>query len=311
MTGAQGSSARFWRGASTGQGMAFGKLTPVEVLMALGVPLLWGLGFVFAKAAIGHFPPILLMAFRFLLTAAVLVWFVRPPWEWLPRIFLIAIVSAAIQYSLTFTGLAGLDASIAVLVVQLEVPILVLLGVLFLGERPEARKWAGIAVAFIGVALIAGEPKLAGAWFSLLLVVGGAFTWACGQAAVRTLKGLDGLTVTAWVAVCATPQLFVMSAIFESGQIEAIRSADWVVWGAVIYLGLAMTALGYWLWNTLIRRHPLKSVGPFLLLMPVCSVIGAAVFLGERLTIRTGLGGLVVLCGVAIIMVERRSRAAS
>jgi hypothetical protein len=33
-----------------------------------------------------------------------------------------------------------------------------------------------------------------------------------------TLKDIGGLQVTAWVAVFATPQLFIMSAIFESGQ---------------------------------------------------------------------------------------------
>ena len=48
--------------------------------MGLAVPLIWGLGVVFAKAAIGHFPPVLLMALRFTLTALVLVWFVKPPW---------------------------------------------------------------------------------------------------------------------------------------------------------------------------------------------------------------------------------------
>ena len=51
------------------------RLTPTEILMAIAVPLVWGMGFVFAKGAIEHFPPILLMAFRFSPTALVLVWF--------------------------------------------------------------------------------------------------------------------------------------------------------------------------------------------------------------------------------------------
>ena len=54
-------------------------LRPLDILMGIAVPLVWGLGVVFAKAAIEHFPPILLMALRFTLTALVLVWFVKPP----------------------------------------------------------------------------------------------------------------------------------------------------------------------------------------------------------------------------------------
>ena len=128
--------------------------------MGLAVPLIWGLGVVFAKAAIEHFPPILLMALRFTLTALVLVWFVKPPWRIMRQLVAIAFVSAAIQYSLTFNGLRGVDASTAVLVLQVEVPFLVLLGAALLRERVDARKWLGIAIALAGVGLIAGEPRL-------------------------------------------------------------------------------------------------------------------------------------------------------
>ena len=83
-------------------------MKPRDILLAIAVPLIWGGGFLFAKAAIDHFPPILLMALRFSLTALVLVWFVpRPDLDLAKRIFLVALVSAAIQYSLTFTGLKG------------------------------------------------------------------------------------------------------------------------------------------------------------------------------------------------------------
>ncbi len=276
-----------------------------DYAMGVAVALTWGMGIVFAKAAIEHFPPILLMAMRFAVTAAILVWFVKPPIGQITKIFGIAVISAAIQYSLTFTGLKGLDASVTALVVQLEVPFLVLLGAVLLKEQPGVRKWIGIAVSFIGVALIAGEPRLGGAWVSMFLVIGGAFTWAVGQVLVRTLKGLDGLTILAWVAVCATPQLFVMSAIFESDHVAKVQSADMVVWAAVIYLGIVMNGLGYGMWYTLVSRHPVSRVAPFLLLLPIFSTLGGILFLGEVLTWQVALGGAIVLAGVAAIVLER------
>ncbi len=281
------------------------KLTWIDIVMGVSVALLWGMGIVIAKSAIEHFPPILLMALRFEVTALLLVWFVKPPYHVMLQIFGIAIISAAIQYSLTFTGLRGLDASTAALVVQLEVPFLVLFGMILLKERPGLRKWLGIGLAFGGVALIAGEPKLGDAWVSMFMVVGGAGTWAIGQVLVRKLHDIDGLTMTAWVAVFAVPQLLFMSFLFEADQINAIRTAGWDVWAAVFYLGLIMTALGYGLWYTLVRRHPVNMVAPFLLLLPIFAVIGGVGFLGERLTILTGIGGAIVIAGVAIIMIER------
>ncbi len=289
--------------------MTAGRLGWSDYAMGVGVAFVWGMGFVFAKAAIDHFPPILLMAFRFLLTALLMVWFVRPPLGMITKIFGIAFISAAIQYSLTFTGLKGLDASIAALVVQLEVPFLVILAMVLLKERPGLRKWLGIALAFAGVALIAGEPRINNAWVSLLLVVGGAFTWALGQVLIRMLKSLDGLTAAAWVAVCATPQLFIMSALIETGQLEAVRQAGWVVWSAVIYLGVVMTAIGYAMWYTLVRRHPVSMVSPFLLLLPVFAALGGMLFLGETMSAISILGGAIVIAGVAIIVVERHPTA--
>ncbi len=281
------------------------QLSFVDIIMGLSVALLWGMGLVFAKAALEHFPPVLLMTCRFIVTAGVLVWFVRPPWGQMRALFLIALISAALQYSLTFTGLKGLDASITALVVQLEVPFLVIIGVVALGEVAGVRKWIGIAMAFIGVALISGEPKVASAWLSVLLVIGGAFTWAVGQGMTRALKDIRGLTVTAWVAVFAVPQLAVVSLIFEENHIEAIRTAQPVVWGAVLYMGLIMTALGYGMWYTLVRKHPISLIAPFLLMLPVFAVLGGVFFLGEELGIRAILGGAIVIAGVAFILVER------
>jgi O-acetylserine/cysteine efflux transporter len=280
------------------------KLNPLEILMALIVPLVWGMGFVFAKGAINHFPPILLMAFRFALTAMVLVWFVPVPYGNLKNIFNVAIVAAAIQYSLTFTGLAGLEAGLASLVVQLEVPFLVLLGALVLKENPGLKKWVGIIISFLGVGLMTQQDSLNGSLGSVCLVVAGCFVWACGQVMIRTLKDIGGLQVTAWVAVFATPQLFIMSAIFESGQMTAIQNANDMVWLTVIYLGLVMTCLGYYLWNTLIRRHDVGTVAPFLLLLPLFSLIGGMLFLGEEPTADKLLGGVVILLGVAIITIR-------
>jgi len=276
--------------------------------MAISVPLIWGTGFVVAKGAISEFPPILLMAFRFLVTSLVLIWFVKPPIGQLRALFLIAIVASAIQYSLTFTGLRGLDAGFAALIVQLEVPFLVILGAILLGEKASLRKWMGIIIAFAGVGLLIGKVEFNNAWGSVALVVAGAFTWAVGQIFVRKLKNIDGLTTTAWVAVFATPQLFVMSFIFETNQIESITKASMSIWLAVLYLGIIMTALGYYFWNTLIRSYTIEKIAPFLLLLPVFSLIGGVLFLGEMISGAKMFGGLIVILGVAFVSLEKKPR---
>lgn len=283
-------------------------LKPMDMAMGVAVAVTWGMGLVFAKAAIEHFPPILLMSFRFLVTALALVWFAKPPEHQLWALFKVTFVAATVQYSLTFSGLKGLDAGVTALIVQLEVPFLTLMGALVLHEKTGLRKWLGIGLAFVGVAMIVAAPSGDIALGYAALVIGGSLAWAAGQVMVRQLKDIDGLSVTAWVAVLATPQLLVMSLIFETGQVEAVKAAPPVVWLSVAYLGLIMTAFGYWLWNTLLRRHPVSQVAPFLLLLPLVSVMGGILFLGETLKWSSLIGGAVVLAGVASIVFERPAK---
>ena len=246
------------------------------------------------------------MAFRFSLTALVLVWFTPLPVRKFFQLFKIAIVAAAIQYSLTFTGVKGLEAGLASIIVQLEVPFLVILGALLLREKPGYKKWIGIAISFVGVAIMSQQDELSGSFISITLVLSGCFAWALGQVMIRKLKDVSGMQVTAWIAVFAAPQLFFMSAVFEDGQVEAIRTANPLVWWTVLYLGLIMTCLGYYFWNTLIRHHDVSKVAPFLLLLPVFSVLGGNVFLGETITLEKFYGGTTILFGIGIITMNAR-----
>ncbi len=284
-------------------------MKPVDVLLAIAVAVIWGMGFVVAKAAMAHFSPILLMALRFAVTTLCLVWIFRPPRALLWPLFWISLISAALQYSLTFNGVSGIDASTAALLVQLEVPFGLLLAWLVFGERITPKQWLGIIVAFAGAVLIVGEPKLAGDLIYAFMVIGGAFTWAVGQILIKRLGDLGGFRLISGVALWATPQLFVASLLLETDQWRQIETASLPAWGAVLYLGLVMTALAYALWYRLLGRYSVNQVMPFLLLLPVTSVTGGILFLGESLTAKIALGGALAIGGVALITIRRRAPA--
>ncbi len=272
--------------------------------MALSVPVIWGLGFTLAKVAfvLSDFPPILLIAFRFALTTLVLLWFVKPPVGFMHRIFWISVVSATIQYALTFTGLDGLNASTAIIVVQLEFPFMVIMAAVVFKDHLSWSQIAGIALAFSGIIMIAGQPQLQDDLLPVFLVIGGAFTWAVGQIMIKKLGGqVGGFTLIAWVAAFATPQLFLASWLFEEGQIQAIRTMNWIGWAVVVYLGLVMTALGYSIWYHLLGKFRISQVGPFLLLLPVTSIAGSVLLLDEQLSKIEFVGAIIVISSVWII----------
>jgi len=279
-------------------------MKPADVLIAIAVAIIWGMGFIVAKAGMAHFSPILLMALRFSLTAFCMIWFFRPPGGIFKQLFWISLISAALQYSLTFNGVRGIDASTAALLVQLEVPFGLILAWLVFGDRISLKQGLGIAIAFAGASLIVGEPKLAGDLIYAFMVIGGAFTWAVGQIMIKKLGNIGGFRLITGVALFATPQLFIASFLFEQNQLQQIQTAPPAAWAAVAYLGLIMTALAYALWYRLLGHYTVNQVMPFLLLLPVTSVIGGIFFLGESLTTKIALGGCLAIVGVAMITIQ-------
>ena len=280
-------------------------MKPADVMMAISVAVIWGMGFIIAKAGMSHFSPILLMALRFTLTAFCLIWFFRPPLTLYKDLFWISLVSAAIQYSLTFNGVNGIDASTAALLVQLEVPFGLLLAWIILDDKISVKQVIGMLVAFVGAVLIVGEPKLANDLVYAFMVIGGAFTWAMGQIMIKKLGNIGGFMLITGVAIFAAPQLFIASFLLETDQLLQIQTASINAWGAVIYLGLIMTALGYGLWYRLLGIYTVNQVMPFLLLLPVTSVLGGIFFLDESLTVKIATGGGLATVGVALITIQR------
>jgi O-acetylserine/cysteine efflux transporter len=199
-----------------------------------------------------------------------------------------------------------IDASLAVIIMHLEVPFGVLLAVILLKERPGLQRIVGMLMSFSGIVLIAGLPSLEGQLFAMLLTGSGAMVWAVGQLMVKQLgNAVESFSLVAWMSVFSGPQMILASLLIEEGQWMAIQQASWVGWGAVAYLSIVMTALGYGIWYRILSRNPISQVMPVLLLMPVITIASSMLVLGERPATAVLAGGGIVLVGVAIIVFTR------
>jgi O-acetylserine/cysteine efflux transporter len=134
------------------------------------------------------------------------------------------------------------------------------------------------------------------------LVISGALTWSLGQVMIKKMTSLTGFQLIAWLSFFAGPQMLISSLFIENGHLESLKNATIIGWGTVIYLGVIMTALGYALWYHILKKYDINQAMPFLLLLPVSSLIGAVLFLGERPNLGTMLGGTIIIIGVAIIV---------
>ncbi len=283
-----------------------------ELLLAASVPLLWGIGFTFAKAGLNEFPPLFLMGMRFSLASLMLVWFVPIPRGQLRQIFWISFVGSTLQYGMTFTGLSMIDASLAIIIIHLEVPFSVLLAAIILKDNPGIQRILGMLISFAGIVLIAGQPSLRGQLSAILITAAGAMMWAVGQVMVKRLKNPpSGFALTAWIGVFSGPQMILGSFIFEDSQLESLSNASWIGWGVILYLALIMTVLGYGIWYSVLSRNPVSKVMPVMLLLPVFTIASSMFFLGEHPTLMIFMGAAVVIGGVSMIVITKDSKLSS
>ncbi len=282
-----------------------GTITPFHLGLFLLVAVVWGLNFAVAKLGLAQLPPMLFVALRFALVAAILLPFVKLPHGRWKQVIGIAFTLGLMHFSLMFTGLKTLDAATAAIAIQLQVPFAALLAAIFFQDKLGWRRALGMAIAFVGVALIAGEPRLNGQYLALFLVITAACTWSVANVQIKLLDGIDGFSLNAWIAVFATPMLLAASFLLEDNHLESLRQMDWVPVFAIVYQSLLVVVFGYGCWYWLLKRYSMNQAMPFTLLVPVIGVFSGVVFLGENMTPYLIVGGGLTVIGVGIIVLRR------
>ncbi len=275
------------------------------MLLAVFIMAIWGFNFAVAKSGVEEMPPLFLTALRFALVAFLMVWFVRPPRGYLRAVMALSVTMGSLHFGLMFTGLTRVDASVAAIAIQLQVPFAAILAAALFKDRLGWRRAAGMAVAFAGILLIVGEPRVRTELVYLLCVIGASFVWATANVQIKALDEIDGMTLNAWISLFAAPQLLVLSLLFEDGQLEAAAAATWVGWGSIVYMAVVTTMFAYGLWYGLIGRYPTNQTMPFTLLVPVFGVLSGVLVRGEPFGWLTAAGGILTLAGVGVIVLRR------
>ena len=294
-------------------------MRPLDLLTALFVALIWGLNFVVIKLGLEELPPLLFSALRFTVAALPWVFLVgRPQAPW--RVILaIGFFLGVLKFSALFIGMdLGMPAGLASLTLQMQAFFTVLFAALWLKERPAPRQLIGMGIAFAGLGLIAWDFGAAPRDLSgLVLVVLAAALWGIANLCMKQAGQVNALNLIVWVSLVPPLPLFLIS-LGVDGPAEvrhALTNLDWTGIGAVLYIGLVSTVLGFGLWGRLLRRYPASLVAPFSLLVPIFGMSAGALLLGEALgPLRIAAAGL-VLAGLAVVvlpadLLTRRLRSA-
>ena len=269
-----------------------------EVVLLLTLASIWGASFLFIKLGVDEVEPAVVVLGRLVVGVAVLVPVVLlrgaiPDLRamWIPCVVLGALNNAVPYWLIAFAE-TRIDSGLAA-VIQAAAPILtvVLATRIDPSQRVRGLRLVGVAVGFVGVALLVGVQEgsqLVGA----LAVLGTATCYAVSVLyAGRTVRSFPPLEVA--IGQLAVGMLLALP--FGLAQLPSEAPAAKAV-AAIVALGALSTGVAYLLYFTLIARAGASRAILVTYLVPAFALVYGTVFLDEPVTV-SALAGLVLILG--------------
>jgi drug/metabolite transporter (DMT)-like permease len=226
--------------------------------------------------------------------------------------------SAASGYVLSipfqFLGTSLTSAHIGSIVTCATPLAMVVLAGLFLHEHIRLRDVLAIGVALAGVALISLEGLRRGVggsplqWLAgIAALVAAAVTWGLYSLFLRLItRKQSSLTAT---GISNALGFFILLPLFlpRGGEVIATVTTRPVLGGAVVYLGIISTFLGFTLWTLGLQQVTSVSASSLMFFcQPLAGTLLGMLVLHERVTAQTIIGSGLILTGLVVSMVRSR-----
>ncbi|MBR5224100.1 MAG: DMT family transporter [Clostridia bacterium] len=276
------------------------------LLLLLLVNTLWGLSFIFSKAALEEGMPTLTLAFvRYCVASCILLPICLKTeggvrlGVWAPRALATTLLGVTVYYFFEYTGLTLTTASAASLILSLVPMMTLLYRVMFNRERISLRRWGTVALSLLGAFLVIGADLSSGsrAMLGNLLMICACLCWV-GYIIIspKLMDACSAMKVTTWQALAATVT-FIPFALMERESWVPISLKAWICIGI---LAVLCSALCYVLYGVAIRSVDSLTVSLTININPIAACIGGFLFLGERLSLVQLAGGALILLSVLL-----------
>lgn len=267
--------------------------------------LIWASSFTAGKYAYTMFDPAMAIQLRFFIASLIVLplflkSYPNTPKPFRQKLWGIAFLMFPIGILMQFMGLSYTSASSAVVVIGTEPILVLIMGFLLFKQKVALYDWGLSLIALLGILLLVlgsnddGSVNLFGLF--LVFVAGAGFALSI-HSSKSLMAQMDNKVYTS--------ALLVKGAVL-SLPISLFLIKDWSIhfnWAgflSVIYLGVCCSWLAYKLWNIGLNKTPAHISGMLIALEPVFGVLIAMMVLGERMSILTAIGSILVI-GSAIL----------
>lgn len=277
-------------------------------LVLVFIMMIWGFNVPALKTLVTEFSPVTITSLR-IFTAGITVFVILGIMKKIRKptrregVFIIGggLLNVVSHHYFLSVGLTHTTSTNGGLILGTGPLLTALLASIILRNRPTVIKVIGFLLGGIGVSIIvlSGGEGLGNLNSGDAMVFISIFSQALSFIIIsRAAKTLDPRLLTGYMLVFGSVILFIIGLITEPGEISQLDKASIGIW--VLFLASAMlaTAVGHMLYNHSIGKLGAAETSIFLNLNTFFSLVGAALFLGEKITSYHLLGLVFIILGV-------------
>jgi len=283
----------------------------LDWLIFLLLGFFWGSSYLFIKIGVDNgLQPFTLIMFRLLIgfiLLATVVAFAREPLPRDPRQYghlaVMGTINIAIPFALITFAEQTVDSSLAA-VINGAVPlfVIVIAAIFLAGETITVNRLAGLAVGFIGVALIVGldvADLSSSSAIGELALIGATISYAFGAVYARAhVHGLRPMIPALFQVFFGLVVTAVLAFVFEH-PLAAVPAPDAIF--AVVWLGLLGSGLAYLAFFRTLQRWGATRTSLVAYLLPVYGIALGALVRAEPIAPTTLIGTVLIIAGIALV----------
>jgi drug/metabolite transporter (DMT)-like permease len=271
----------------------------------------WGSSYLFIKIGVDNgLQPFTLIMFRLLIGFILLATVVAVAREPLPRdprqyahLAVMGTINIAIPFALITFAEQTVDSSLAA-VINGAVPlfVIVIAAIFLAGETITVNRLAGLAVGFVGVALIVGldvTDLSSSNAIGELALIGATISYAFGAVYARAhVHGLRPMIPALFQVFFGLVVTSVLAFVFEH-PLAAVPAPDAIF--AVVWLGLLGSGRAYLAFFRTLQRWGATRTSLVGYLLPVYGIALGALVRSEPISPSTLLGTGLIIAGIALV----------
>lgn len=191
---------------------------------------------------------------------------------------------------------------------QLSVPFGLILSNFFLKEKISLKKCFLILCSFIGIIIIAYDPRFIDQIVGLIFVIMMAFFYAAANILSRSLKDVSTIDQIGWHSLVGFITLFIFSFFIEGNILNQLYPINYYGMFASFHAGIFVSLVGHGGLFYLYKYYPVTVVLPFYSLFPIFGIILTFLIFFEIPGYYEIIGGIVVIGSIYLIhLLDRKN----